>query len=261
MPPTTISSSQPLQPLPLNQHESLTLPHSLPASPPKESRQETQSQALPSLVMKKPDWSPNELVQQDFQDFSNSLLDRQFKPLAKSANIPHTIDDILWRLHSRVKEHYQDGDISFMKKTSGYYEKIVELLGGKVPVGRLRMALQHLELKISAQKLKDELSVTIGLFKRDIVSHIIEESPPIDNAGASESIQSQETQAGEDVPVIYRFRCKWDAHLRSLLVRIEDIALKWIVVENNYRTTMIAADKQGKDPHEVGVNILLWLLS
>jgi hypothetical protein len=142
---------------------------------------------IPSIrIMKeKPEWNMNQQLGDDLAAFGAQVVASNIKlPLAKSAHIPHALDDALLALHRNVKAHVtlppsttsiaiRDAE-SYLNRTTGYYEAIADIFGGQISIMRVRNAIAYAEFKDLAQKHRAELNQSIDAFKTLIASNIVE---------------------------------------------------------------------------------------
>lgn len=62
----------------------------------------------------------------------------------------------------------------------------------------------------------------------------------------------------ESIPnTIYKYRCTWTAPMRELLANIDQLAEKWIIIENKFRDTLIAEEMMEMDDDDVSQSDLL----
>lgn len=138
-----------------------------------------------------PNWVPNEIVRQALEEFRSEVNRLGIVLKNKSSLIPHTLDEALLAAHSKIVENYHKSEVAsssssdsatlatsiekkdskkppkddFLKKTTGYYESLVEILGGAIPIGRVKYFLRQLELKESAKTSRCELDKYLEEFK------------------------------------------------------------------------------------------------
>lgn len=216
----------------------------------------TPSQRQSRKITVKPRWEPNEAVMSALDSFRQLVTSLNIKlPLTKSAAIPHSLDEGLLSLHKLVLNSYSvaSTDTSssskaarstdFLRTTTGYYEAIVDILGGQIPPGRVKLAIYQQECKDKAMTLRTELDSLLSRIRELIPGRIVAIATPDDEkVEAIEEAAESESRSNHEGPEEH-VKCAWNVDLRQLLMKIEDSSLTWAAAENMYRRSLSASDK------------------
>lgn len=216
----------------------------------------------------KAQWNPTSEILEILEIFKTKSSQLLSKPLPKNATVPRELHSSLLECHLNVIEKYsilsnhsnQEETIKYMNKVSGYYEGIVNILGGLIPVGRIKRILFQLFTKNKADSIKMQLDAHVHALK-EFISHnisLISHKPktipkdPINLdtqsnettilfANTSEDEVKVKTKTNNDADN-FKWKCKWDSNMRGILVAVDDYISHYVELENSYRLTLTTSD-------------------
>jgi hypothetical protein len=140
-------------------------------------------------------WQPNEAVLRAVQEFGEHVAGTGIK-LAKSSNIPKSLEEALQKVDSAVLAHIS-ADI--LGRTTGYYEALQAAMGGEIPAGKIRSAMVRLRLRARAEKTLEGIEAEIRGLMGDLKTSLApcpEKLQPSFKAAKKEKAQAQ-GKAGE----------------------------------------------------------------
>ena len=236
----------------------------------------------------KPSWTPNEDVLAALEVFKQNILALNLKPLAKSSAIPLVINKCLFELHQTVKLKYnhhpvvpsstsnessniatpsvsvvaEDVNVSLLNKTSGYLEAISDVLGGNVPIGKIRRLINQLEMKHESDKKLHLIKTLIHNIKA-LIPNRIGPAPPVSlMTGPSTATAGNAEEDGHDMDIDaksaiqYKYRCRWDMKLRASFVQLDELVSEYVKLENVYRLSLTVVDMRYLPDEEVSMSRL-----
>jgi hypothetical protein len=117
----------------------------------------------------------------------------------------------------------------------------------------IKQALKRLSLQEKASDVKSRLARLESNLGKALAAAVVE-------APSEEDQRAAATDAGGEDIEIYSWVCKWNSSMRSALNSLEILCLKWVELENAYRSCLTTADKRLLGESEVLFSCLLALL-
>jgi hypothetical protein len=151
--------------------------------------------SVPKVKAEKDVWQPNDAVLRAVQEFGEHVAGTGIK-LAKSSNIPKSLEEALQKVDSAVLAHIS-ADI--LGRTTGYYEALQAAMGGEIPAGKIRSAMVRLRLRERAEKTLEGIEAEIRGLMGDLKASLApcpEKLQPSFKAAKKEKAQAQ-GKAGE----------------------------------------------------------------
>lgn len=218
-------------------------------------------------------WTPNDSIISALDDFRNYITTIELRPLSKSSNIPMLIYEKLHKLHSMVKLFYAQVDASsssdqnqnvvydssYFSKTTGYFESIADILGGNIPLTKIKRVLSQFDLKDKSKDFRNKIDSNVAIIKSIIPTKIVssksvtlsdekllskecKEVPDTEPVSTSESTENQST---------FKWRCRWNVTMRSILLEIDQLIDNYVATENKYRSNLIFSELREMPDAEV----------
>jgi hypothetical protein len=212
-----------------------------------------------NLISKKvkklrPLWEPNTEVIRAFGVFKAQCIALGCESIAPNIGIPRILEEPLQVLDNVVQQNHAIE----LKRQTGYFESICEVLGGHVTTSKVKTLFGRMASKDAAEKarssmediiaklIKDIRNATLPLHQKSLSSGVNGEVVDDDDMSISSKISGGSSSPTRSKSDKFLWYCKWTPSMRSSLFSLERFANMYVETENKKRKGLTMEEKRSE---------------